>query len=150
MIINTNKLYNSNLLEKDIKSLLNTYPFLKHKIIGNSVMGKPIHSLILGNGNKNVFYSFSIHANEWIVSLLAMKFIEDFCIAYTKKTNIYNYSAKYLFNNSTIHIVPMVNPDGVDLVNNNINKYSNEYLNAKLISSKYNSIYFPNRLESKY
>lgn len=148
MIINTTKPYNSNILELNIKSLLNQYPFLKYKIIGKSVIGKPIYSLILGNGKKNIFYSFSMHANEWIVSLLAMKFIENFCIAYANNTKIYNSFAKDIFHNATIHIVPLVNPDGVDLVTNNLETSSSEYINAKLIAKKYSGITFPSGWKS--
>lgn len=46
-----------------------------------------------------------------------MKFIEDFCIAYTENDNIFGISARSIFNNSSIYIIPMCNPDGVNLVN---------------------------------
>ena len=72
-----------------------------------------------------------------------MKFLEELCFAYVNDTNIFEAKARDLFNNIKLYIAPMVNPDGVDLVTNNINKNSNAYLNAQYISSNFPDIPFP-------
>lgn len=79
-----------------------------------------------------------------------MKFIEDYCISYNNSSTLYNYSVQKLFNNVTIYIMPMVNPDGVDLVTGNIPKTSNSFVYTKNISKNFPDIPFPNRMESKY
>ncbi len=142
-IVSTNVPYNSTLLSIEIYELLKAYPFLNMQIIGKSVLGKPIYVLKLGKGKKHVFYSASIHANEWITTPVLMKFIEDFCIAYTNNQNIYGYSAKNIFNNTSIYIMPMCNPDGVDLVTGNLSSNSLEYINARKIANDFPSILFP-------
>ena len=73
-----------------------------------------------------------------------MKFIEDYSIAYFSNGNIFGYSARKLFNNVSIFIMPMVNPDGVNLVTNSISLSSSSYQMAKNISNNYPSIPFPN------
>lgn len=135
--------YSSFILERDIKNLKTIYPFLTVGSIGNSVMGKNIFYLKLGIGYKKIFYSASFHANEWITTPLLMKFVEDFSLAYTTNSYIYGYNARELYNNVSLYIVPMVNPDGVDLVTNNIDKNSAYYNNAKTISNNYSDIPFP-------
>jgi len=142
MIVNTLIPYDSSLLENNMNNLINTFPFLRKEIIGYSVSGKPIYSVIIGNGQKQVFYFGSIHANESIVSQVLMKFIENFSIAYTIDSTIFGYSARGIFNNTTMYIVPMANPDGVNLVNNNSLLNSKYYNQAKDISSNYPDIPF--------
>ena len=147
-IVLTNVNYNSSLMLQNLIILNRTYPFLNIQPIGNSVLGKKIYAVKLGNGPKKIFYSGAIHANEWITSVLLMKFIEDYCIAYNNDSKLYGYSVKNLFNAVSIYIIPMVNPDGVDLVTGNLNLSSSAYLNAQNISSQFSSIPFPSRLES--
>lgn len=103
--------------------------------------------LDFGSGSKEVFYSGSIHANEWITSILLMKFIENYCIAYSTNSRLYGYSVRDLFNSVSIYIMPMVNPDGVDLVTEQISKNSNAFITAEDISKNFSDIPFPSRLE---
>ena len=112
-IVFTNVSYNSNLLRQNLNMLLRAYPFLNVQTVGNSVLGKPIYVLKLGRGTKKVFYSASIHANEWITTPILMKFVEFYCISYVNRSNLYGYSIRNLFNSVSIYIMPMVNPDGV-------------------------------------
>lgn len=143
MIVNTSVKYNSNILKSDINSLMLHYPFINLITIGYSVLEKPIYCIKLGNGSKEVFYFGAIHANEWITCNLLMKFIEELCNAYAKNSNIIGYNIRNIFKNVTFYIVPLSNPDGVDLVNGNINLNSNAYLYARYVSNRYPSIPFP-------
>ena len=142
-IVSTNVSYHSNLLRQNLNLLLRTYPFLNVQTVGNSVLGKPIYVIKLGRGSKKVFYSGSIHANEWITTPILMKFIEDYCISYVRGTNLYGYSVRNLFHSTSIYIMPMVNPDGVDLVTGNIPVSSPSYQKALHISNQFSSIPFP-------
>ena len=82
--------------------------------------------------------------NEWITAPVLMKFIEDYSYAYVNNLNIFNVNARFLFESVSIYIMPMVNPDGVDLVTGAISPNSSLYTNTKFIADKYPNIPFPN------
>ena len=129
--------------KKNLRILKQAYPFIKTGSIGKSIMGKDIPFVRIGRGQKEVFYSASYHANEWITSVVLMKFVEDYANAYFQNGKLYNYSVRDLFNNVSIFIMPMVNPDGVDLVTGNILPSSSAYNQAKSIANNYPDIPFP-------
>ncbi len=142
-IVNTMISYNSNVLDRDIQALKTVYPFLEIGTIGRSIIGKPIYYIRIGVGPKEIFYNAAFHANEWITTPLLMKFTEEYSKAIANKTNIYNNDAVNLFYNTSLYIVPMVNPDGVDLVTGSLLNVDNYYLNAGRIAQQFPNIPFP-------
>ena len=72
-----------------------------------------------------------------------MKFIEDISIAYTNNDIIFGIPARNIFSYSSIYICPMVNPDGVNLVNGDISKDSIIFNRVQNIANSFPSIPFP-------
>ena len=147
-IVPTTIPYNSILLKENLSSLVKTYNFLSLKTIGKSILNDYIYAIKLGTGPYSVFYSGSFHANEWITSILLMHFIEDYCKSFISNSSLLGYNIKKIFYSSSIYIVPMVNPDGVNLVTNLYNKESSEYNTAFNISKKFDQIPFSNGWKS--
>ncbi len=109
--------YTYEILERQIRGLRARYPFLSVGSIGKSVMGKTLFYIRIGRGANTVSYNASHHANESITTPLLMKFIENFSKAYSTGGSIRGYRTSDIWERSSIYIIPMVNPDGVDLVN---------------------------------
>ena len=134
----------SNLLYENLRILKQAYPFIKTGSIGKSIMGKDIPFVRIGRGQKEVFYSASYHANEWITSLVLLEFMYDYCNAVQSNSSIWNFSARRLFETVSIYLVPMVNPDGVDLVTGALPTSSPSYTQASKIAYGFATIPFPN------
>lgn len=142
-IVKTDISYTYSFMQSDLVALKKLYPFLQIGSIGNSVLNRKIPYVKIGNGSKQVLYNCSIHANEWITAVLAMKFIERFSKSYVLDTNIFGYSARNLFEECSLYIIPMMNPDGVDLVTGYFNENDEVYEQTSNIASKYPAIPFP-------
>ncbi|BAC13687.1 M14 family zinc carboxypeptidase [Oceanobacillus iheyensis] len=101
---------------QDLILLQQVYPFIQQRYIGNSVLGKDIIELQIGAGSKQVHMNGSFHANEWITTPVLMKFINEYVLALTNGTAIRGLPMLPFYQQTQLSIVPMVNPDGVDLV----------------------------------
>ncbi|PLT27538.1 M14 family zinc carboxypeptidase [Peribacillus deserti] len=101
-----------------ITRLQGIYPFLRMTSIGHTVLGREIPELLLGFGEKRIHYNASFHANEWITTAVVMAFLNDYLLALTNGTPIREIALFPLYEQALLSIVPMVNPDGVNLVLN--------------------------------
>jgi len=125
-IVKTNVDYTYERMERDIFELKNRYPFMETGVAGKSILGRNLYYIRLGSGKNCVFYNGAHHSLEWITSLLLVKYAEEFLKSCTEGCGISGYSTRSIWKKSSIYIIPMVNPDGVDLVLNGL-KEDNPY-----------------------
>ena len=85
--------------------------------IGNSVEGRDLLLVKLGKGDKKIVLCGSHHAREYISSSYLMKMVEEYSRAYSKGGYFGKYNVREILDQVCIYVVPMVNPDGVNLVN---------------------------------
>lgn len=133
----------SRLCEETIRQLDDTYPFLRRELLTTTAFGRRVWSLTLGSGTRQVIFSAAHHANEWITTPLLLKFIEELAEAIRNGTEIFGVPGKLIEENVTIVTVPMVDPDGVDLVTGAIEPSSLEYEIAREMADYYPQIPFP-------
>ena len=142
-IVNTEVPITAESCDRMILELARVYPFCRTELLGISAYGRPIRALIIGNGERNVIYTAAHHANEWITALVLLKFAEELAQAIQSGTRIYGIEAKNIADAATIYMVPMVNPDGVDLVVGAIAQGTVPYTDARELSENYPQIPFP-------
>ena len=108
-------MYTYDTLMTEITALADRYPCLTVTSIGKSLVGRSLPLLTVGNGEKSVLYVGTHHGMEWITTLLLMKYVNEYCQAIEERKTFFGLSADYLYQTRTVHVVPMLNPDGVEL-----------------------------------
>ncbi len=141
-LIPTDISYSFYLVSLLIKGIMARYPFIKSESLGKSVMGKDITSLCAGNGKKELFINAGFHANEWLNIPVVLKFFEEYLKAVSRRRLLWGEDAVGIYENTRLHLVPLVNPDGLDLVTGAL-KNGTYFENAQKISSQYPAVPFP-------
>lgn len=142
-IVKTDVPMTSALCDETIQEIVRTYPFCRSEILTTSAFDRPIRTLVIGNGERKVIYTAAHHANEWITTPVLLKFVEEFAAAMESGGEIFGVNAGELAEKVTIYTVPMVNPDGVDLVTGVIQPGQFQYEMAVRLSQNYPAIPFP-------
>ena len=151
-VVNTTKSkYNYKQLKTDLAGLKEKYPYIFDYVsLGKSYDSRNIYEIILGNRNskKKVFIQATMHAREYINTVLVMEQAEALCANYYTGT----YDGKYyseLLENCCLYIVPMANPDGVaisiygadgivdEVLHSDVVKMCKDYGNGKSSYYKY-------------
>ena len=126
-IVNTKINYTYQQLTNDLASLQKKYSeLLKLETIGESVDGRSIYAIKLGEGEQEILINGAHHAREWLTTTLLMDMIETYCSVVSKDQYIGKYDVKEILKQVTIWFIPMVNPDGVTLVQEGAEIFSNK------------------------
>ena len=134
----------SELCNETILKLVETYPFLRSELLTTTAFGRPIRTLVVGEGERRVIYSAAHHANEWITTPVLLKFAEELAEAIQNDGSVYGVKARNIAKAATIYLVPMVDPDGVDLVTGAMEQGTLQYETARALAENYPNIPFPN------
>ncbi len=105
-------------LRRELYALVGKYPFMRLERLGKSSMGREILAIRIGNRPSYSLYAAAFHGKERITSAVALRFAERLCEAITVGGNISGISARRMFADRGIIIIPMVNPDGCDIAVN--------------------------------
>ena len=93
----------------EIKNLQNS-KLLAISSIGRSLLGREIPLIRLGYGKESVLYVGTHHGMEWITTMLLLKYVSEMISSYENKDGNAD-----ILEEKTVYVVPMLNPDGVEL-----------------------------------
>ncbi len=91
------------------------------EVIGKSVMERDIPCLIAGSGEKRVLLNGAHHGLEYLTALFLVRFCGELEERSSRGQDFLGFDARGLLKKCTVYIIPMVNPDGVDIAVNGLN-----------------------------
>ena len=142
-IVDTSLPITSERSNRMIEELVRTYPFCRSEVLTTTAFQRPIRTFVIGTGPRKVIYTAAHHANEWITAYILLRFGEELASAIENGGALFGVNANLISDTATIYMVPMVDPDGVDLVVGEIAPGELQYELAREISERYPAIAFP-------
>ncbi|WP_066068198.1 M14 family zinc carboxypeptidase [Neobacillus soli] len=126
-IVKVNKPYSFVRLENDLEEIREKYKEqIEVKSIGSTHFGQPIWAAKLGQGETNIILIGTHHGREWLTSMLLMKMLETYADAFQEREKFGTRSTNIL-NEVSIWFVPMLNPDGAAIQQNNLKMFPPEH-----------------------
>lgn len=105
-------------VEREIKALAKKYPdLIQTEVIGSSVQGRNLTVMKVGKGKYKALAVAGLHAREHITVSYLMRCVEEYCKAFRSQSGKYEgYDIKNLLSVYTLYVVPLVNPDGLEII----------------------------------
>lgn len=103
---------------KMIFSLKKAYSCLGVQLIGRSLCQRGIYALRIGRSDNPLLIAAGFHGQEWLTSLLALRFAEILLRSKAHSNPIFGIDAACI--RREVIIIPCVNPDGVQIAINGI------------------------------
>lgn len=111
-------LYSYDRMMEELRQLEKTYPqWIDLDSIGNSVQGREIPLVLLGNGSQEVLYIAAIHGCEFSTVNYIMRCLREYAQAADQGEDYGSYDIAGILSKYTLYIVPMANPDGFEISN---------------------------------
>lgn len=98
--------------------LLETYPIIKPRRLGNSLCGRPITLLKIGEdtGERGgVLFAGAFHGIEWLTGMILLRFADRLCHAITTRQTLAGIHPGRALEGRSLSIIPFTNPDGVEI-----------------------------------
>lgn len=102
-------------LLRRLEQLQKEYPFLQMSVIGRSLVGRELPLAAVGTGEKKVLYVGTHHGMEWLTSIVLLSYLSEVGRLLATGGRIFGVDAERMFGERTVYVVPMLNPDGVEL-----------------------------------
>ncbi len=141
-IVKTDVPMTAALCSETIDALVRAYPFCRSEVLTQTAFGRPVKALVIGDGERKVLFTAAHHANEWITTPLLLKFVEELAAGMRGGGKVWDVDARMIGRLVTIHTVPMVDPDGVDLVTGAIPPGTLQFAAAESLAENYPGIPF--------
>lgn len=118
-VVKQKKEYSYEMVKRDLIALEKSYPDLVElKTIGKTEYGREIYAISVGKGTPTAFVNASHHAREHFTTAIVMNQIQDLLTRSETEDKV-----NTLLDHVTLWFVPMVNADGVTLVQQGVSAF---------------------------
>lgn len=123
-------------MQVDLNILKATYPQMQMDVLGNTIDGRQLYHVVVGNPSAphKILVHGGIHAREYISSQVVMREIVALLEMQQNNWLYHGQSVATLLQNTCIHFVPMVNPDGITLVQGGIDALNTQAAKTMVMS----------------
>lgn len=118
MILQQPECYTYEQMEADMSLLPEIYgEIVQVDSLGETVDGRQVYHVTIGNAEaeKKIFINAGIHAREYITCHLVMHQMVSFLRHMKAGDSYQGYTYQQLLEQVQIHVVPMINPDGISI-----------------------------------
>ncbi len=130
--------------EKAIEKITQKFDFVKTGKIGESVCGRSIDWLSVGNRERATIWVGAHHGLEWVTTLLLFEFFYDVCNKMKFDENVCGINVKSKLKSRGVVIVPCLNPDGVEIALGGFKSVPKSELPIKNISDEFSKLWQSN------
>lgn len=118
LILTDPQMYTYTDMEQDLQVLAWLYPeLISVDSLGQTLDKREIYHMVIGNNDAEtkIFINGGIHGREYMTCQLVMKQTATFLKHLSAGDSYNDQSYESLMENTAIHVVPMINPDGVSI-----------------------------------
>lgn len=121
-IVDYTRPYTSERVKMNCEAFVKAYPdLITMESCGTSTCGTEIILLKMGSGEKKALITGGIHSREDITVNYVMRCVEEYAEAYSSSSGTYGtFKINKMLKEWTLYIVPLMNPDGIDIVNGDL------------------------------
>ncbi len=110
-----------NLLLSEINDICDGCNALSVNGIGESIMGRGIHSITLGQGQKQIVFIGAQSGCDGAVSFAMLHFVREYSSLLQSQAKLFGLPLEYIDKKLSIILIPMLNPDGVEYFSHGVN-----------------------------
>ncbi|NCB93583.1 MAG: peptidase [Clostridia bacterium] len=137
MIMSDPQMYTYDDLKADAAIIESVYPdFVKADSMGETLDGRELYHFVIGDeeAEEKIFINGGIHGREYLTSQLVMKQMVYFLQHLKNKDTYQGETYESLMEDHAIHVVVMVNPDGISISQKGMEGIQTEAIKTKVES----------------
>ena len=111
------------------------HPAVELGSVGTTILDRSIPVVTIGRSrhSRSVLYLGGIHPTDRVTPAVLLRFISEYAEFLDTGKSAYNVNLPYLYEHRTIHILPMLNPDGYEILRGGVAEEAHAVVRDRLL-----------------